>query len=177
MSDEILPAAAPATPSPTAERLTIREFRADDIDGLFFLEQQCYPRPLAMSYPQLRALLKEPGIATLVIVGEDGHRPRMVGALTVRPEREQERLVVVSLMVEPEYRRLGLGRRLAERARRAARALGLAAVAVPLEAGNETGAAFLQALGFSPAEHGAPFFATPEEGRVWCLNAAGLGAP
>lgn len=177
MSDETLPAAAPAASPPVTERLTIREFQADDIDGLFFLEQQCYPAPLAMSYPQLRALLKEPGIAALVIVGEDGGRPRMVGALTVKPEPAQSRLVVVSLMVDPEYRRAGLGRRLAERARRAARALGLAQVAVPLEAGNDAGAAFLSALGFVPVEDGAPFFTAPEAGRLWCLRADSREAP
>lgn len=177
MSDEIFPTDTPPTLPPAAERLTIREFQADDIDGLFFLEQQCYPPPLAMSYPQLRALLKEPGIAALVIVGEDGGRPRMVGVLTVKPEPPQSRLVVVSLMVDPEYRRAGLGRRLAERARRAARTLGLSQVAVPLEAGNDAGAAFLRALGFVPVEDSAPFFTTPEAGRLWCLRVDSLEAP
>jgi ribosomal protein S18 acetylase RimI-like enzyme len=157
----------PASEAPAIEDLVIREFQADDVDGLFFLEQRCYAAPLAMAYAQLRALLKDPAIATLVTVGETEGAPRMVAALIVRQEPAQQRLIVVSLMVDPDYRRVGLGRRLAAWAQRAAAVAGLPGVAVPLEAENGGGAAFLKALGFAPAESGVPFFNGPEDGAVW----------
>ncbi|HEX7926992.1 MAG TPA: GNAT family N-acetyltransferase [bacterium] len=152
------------------ETLTIREFQADDIDGLFFLEQRCYGGELAMKYPQLRALLKDPAVATLVVVGEAEGQPRMAAALLVKPEAEQGRLMVVSLNVDPDYRRVGLGRELIGRAQRVAAAQKLPALAMPVEAENVDGAAFLKAMGFTPAEQGAPFFVAPEDGHVWCLN-------
>jgi ribosomal protein S18 acetylase RimI-like enzyme len=145
----------------------IREFQADDIDGLFFLEQRCFEPPFAMDYPQLRALLKDPAIATLVIVGQAGDVPRMVGALLVRREPAQARLVMISLLVDPDYRRLGLGGRLAHWAQRAAAAAGLASVAMPVEAENAAGAAFLLAQGFAPGPDGSPFFSGPEDGTLW----------
>jgi len=149
------------------EALTIREFRLEDIDGLFILEQRCYDGTLAMTYPQLRTLLKDSGIATLVVVGETDGKPRMAGALIVKREAEAQRMMVVSLMVDPDYRRLGLGARLAGWSVRLAAAAGLPAVALPLEAENAPGAAFLRAQGFAPAESGAPFFTGPEDGTLW----------
>ncbi len=165
-SQESLPEA------PATEDLVIREFRADDVDGVFFLEQQCYAPPAAMTYPQLRALLKDPAVATLVLVGESGAVPRMVGATIVRREPELQRLTMISLMIDPEYRRLGLGRLLLQRAQRAAAAAGLTAVAAPLEAENAPGAAFLRAQGFLPGADGAPFFSGPEDGTLWLLAVA-----
>jgi ribosomal protein S18 acetylase RimI-like enzyme len=205
MTDQPIDPAAPPPDSasdspPEMESLTIREFQADDIDGLFFLEQQCYAAPFSMTYPQLRSLLKDPAIATLVVVGEmavdeqsvgeaaageqatgepavsepaGGEKrgtPRMVAALIVKPEAEQGRLMLVSLNVDPDYRRLGLGRRLAGRARRVAESLRLPAAVMPVEAENTGGAAFLQAMGYAPAELSAPFFTGPEDGSLWCLS-------
>lgn len=169
MTDQPQDAAPEQAPPPEPEQLTLREFQADDIDGLFFLEQRCYEGALAMSYQQLRALLKDPGVATLVLVGKVEDAPRMVAALTVKPEAEQGRLMIVSLNVDPDYRRLGLARQLAERARRAAAQLKLAAVAMPVEAENAPGAAFLKAVGFEPAEDAKPYFTGPEDGTLWRL--------
>jgi ribosomal protein S18 acetylase RimI-like enzyme len=101
----------------------------------------------------------------------------MVAALTVKPEPAEERLMLISLLVDPDYRRLGLGRKLAEQARRVAQARALKALAMPVEAENATGAAFLGALGFTPLDHGAPFFVAPEDGRLWSLSLASLETP
>ena len=161
---------APQEETAARETLTLREFQADDIDGLLFLEHRCYDGARAMTYPQLRALLKDPAVATLVVVGETDGVPRMVAALLVKPEAEQGRLMIISLNVEPDYRRVGLGRTLVERARRVAAARKLGSVAMPVEAENVDGAAFLKAMGFAPAEQSAPFFVAPEDGHVWCLN-------
>jgi len=174
MTDQPIESAAPSEAGPERESLTIREFQADDIDGLFFLEQRCYEAPFSMTYPQLRSLLKDPTVATLVVVGEvtDGEGagvPRMVAALIVKPEAEQGRLMILSLNVDPDYRRLGLGRRLAARARIAAENLKLPAAAMPVEAENTGGTAFLQAMGYAPAEVSQPYFVGPEDGQLWCL--------
>jgi ribosomal protein S18 acetylase RimI-like enzyme len=170
MTDQPADTTPPQETPPEPEALTIRDFQADDIDGLLFLEHRCYAGPLAMTYPQLRALLKDPAIATLVVVGEVEGAPRMVAALLVKPEVEQARLMIVALNVDPDYRRLGLGRRLAERARRVAEVLKVPAIAMPVEAENVDGAAFLKAMGYVPAEQSAPFFVAPEDGHLWCLN-------
>lgn len=177
MTDQPAEAAPPQETAPETEELTVREFRADDVDGLFFLEQRCYSPPFSMTYPQLRALLKDAGTATLVVVGRVGDAPRMVAAMIVKPETERQRLMVISLMVDPDYRRLGLGRLLAERARQVAAALALPTVATPVEAENAGGGAFLQALGFAPAAQAPEFFASPEAGALWCLSLATPESP
>jgi ribosomal protein S18 acetylase RimI-like enzyme len=151
------------------EEVVFRGFRPDDLDGLFMLDQRSYPPACRLRYPQLRALLLDADTATLVAEGRDAEGPLVIGALMVRTEAAASRLVVLSLMVDEDFQRLGLGRRLMGWAQAACRGRGLRQVIVPLEREIAAGEPFLRALGFQPAEDGAPFFDDPQAGRLWTL--------
>ncbi len=91
----------------------------------------------------------------------------IVGGLLLKWDIEGARVVILSVMVEPGFRRVGLGRRLIGWAERIAQARRLPELLAPLEAENPAGAAFLGAMGFSREPGAPPFFADPAGGDLW----------
>jgi ribosomal protein S18 acetylase RimI-like enzyme len=147
--------------------VTIRPFRPQDLDGLFVLDYRCYAPEYRFGYQQLLLTLQQADVTALVIEGE---RPGdVIGGMIVRGDPVARQAAVVSLMVEPDYRRLGLGKRLLDWARGYARSSGWQAVVVPLERSNAAGAAFLVAQGFADTGAAQPYYAAPEVGSLWRL--------
>ena len=146
----------------------MRPFRPEDLDGLFVLDYRCYAAPYRFGYQQLLLTLQQTDVTALVIEGE--RKGDIIGGLIVRAERSTGQAAIVSLMIEPDYRRLGLGKRLLEWAEGYARKSGWKAVVVPLERGNEAAAAFLSARGFGDTGQGQPWFASSEVGTLWRLS-------
>jgi GNAT superfamily N-acetyltransferase len=147
--------------------VTLRPFRPEDLDGLFVLDYRCYAPSYRFGYQQLLLTLQQADVTALVIEGE--RKGDIVGGLIVRAERSAARAAVVSLMIEPDYRRLGLGKRLLEWVEQYARKSGWQDVVVPLERGNEAATAFLTTRGFADTGQGQPWFASPEVGTLWRL--------
>ena len=76
-------------------------------------------------------------------------------------------MVVVSVMIREDHRRLGLGRRLIQKAIAVATTHSYEKLVVPLEAGNEGGAGFLTQCGLENQGPQAPFFNDGDEGGLW----------
>ncbi|HUJ76661.1 MAG TPA: GNAT family N-acetyltransferase [bacterium] len=95
--------------------------------------------------------------------------PPVVAGIFIKSEREPPRLAIISLMVHPEFRRLGLGRRLVGWAQRMGAAFRAQELLAPLEVENAQGGLFLEALGFEHFPGEPPFFATPDQGSLWRL--------
>ncbi len=150
----------------------IRPFRPDDWDGIFFLDRACFEAPYRLEYPRLRALVEDPGVVVLVIEahapGEDGEEETaLVGSLLLKHEAGAERLVLISVMIDPGFRGVGLGRRLVGWAEKIARSRSLRELLAPLEAENAAGSAFLTALGFVRESGAPPFFEDTAGGNLW----------
>jgi ribosomal protein S18 acetylase RimI-like enzyme len=151
--------------------VVIRGFRPDDLEGLYELDRACYEPAFRLEYPRLRALLADPQVAVVVaeVAQHDPDEQGLIAGLLVKREKdgapEAAQLGIVSLMVHPNFRRAGLGRRLLDWAVRLGRADGAARIVAPLERENSAGAAFL-ALGFSSGP-GDAFFAGEEDGALW----------
>jgi len=150
----------------------IRPFRPDDWDGIFFLDRACFEPPYRMEYPRLRALVEDPGVVVLVIEahgpGENGEEETaLVGGLLLRHEKGAGQLVLISVMIDPGFRGVGLGRRLVGWAEKIARSRSLRELLAPLEAENAAGSAFLAALGFVPESGTPPFFEDAAGGNLW----------
>jgi ribosomal protein S18 acetylase RimI-like enzyme len=153
----------------------IRPFRPEDLDGLFVLDYRCYTAPYRFGYSQLLSTLRQPRVSAVVIEGE--RKGDIVGGLIVRGEPEAGQAAVVSLMVEADFRRYGLGSRLLRWATEHARTSGWAAVVVPLERENAEAAAFLAANGFEDTGTAQPYFTTPEVGTLWRVHLTEAEAP
>jgi len=163
----------------------IRPFRPDDWDGVFLLDQACFVPPYRLEYPRLRALVEDPTVAVLVIEAREDPPPEgdaaaerpvgeaepdpyaVVGGLLLKHDQQAARLVVISVMIDSGFRRVGLGRKLIAWAERIARSRTLRELLAPLEAENSAGAAFLAALGFACEPGAPPFFADPAGGHLW----------
>ncbi len=143
----------------------IRPFRPDDLDGLFVLDYRCYAPPYRFGYQQLLLTLQQKEVTALVIEGE--RKGDIVGGLIVRAEPPARRLAVVSLMIEPEHRRLGLGARLLDWAGDYARRSGWQVVGVPVERANTGAMGFLRAAGYEDTGAAQPYYASEDEGTLW----------
>ncbi len=137
------------------------------MDALYFLSQRCLAPERRLPYFRLLDTLLDRDAAALVAEEVAEGYSRLVGGLIVQGDPWNRRLFVVSLMVDAEHRRLGIARRLLAWAERLGEGFGCRILLVPLEAGNEGGAAFLAAQGFHESDEESPFFAGPEEGRLW----------
>lgn len=152
-----------------------REFRPGDLDALFVLDFRCYPEPYRFGYQQLLVTLQDRQVSAMVIEAE--RKGDLAGALIVRADEAARQAAVVSLMVEPDYRRHGLGTRLLDWSRRYVLAASWERLIVPLERTNEGAAAFLAAAGLENSGLNEPYFRTPEEGTLWRLNLDGEASP
>jgi GNAT superfamily N-acetyltransferase len=148
-----------------------REFRKGDMDALYFLNQRCYAPERRQRYSRILDTLLDRDVAALVAEEVEEGYSSLIGGLIVQGDPWNRRLFIVSLMVDAPYRRLGIARRLLAWAERLGESFNCAALLVPLEAGNEDGAAFLAAQGFHESDEETPFFAGPEEGRLWLREA------
>lgn len=154
--------------------VVIREFRTADIDGLFALDYRCYKPPYRFGYQQLLLTLQDKRVSSMVIDNEE--EQEIVGGLIVRSDPAGKQVAVVSLMVDREYRRHGLGRRLVAWGEKLARAGEWDALVAPLETGNEVGKTFLAACGFAITAISAPWFNSSSEGRLWRLSLSPIAA-
>ncbi|MDH4247726.1 MAG: GNAT family N-acetyltransferase [Deltaproteobacteria bacterium] len=151
----------------------LREFRRQDLDALFFLEQRCYPEPYRFRFDQLLSILLDKNVITVVAESPKGlpASPSMLaGGMILRVEPFQQRLVLITLMVSEALRRQGLGRRLLETALTLGRQGRHSELLVPVEKENPNAGAFLAACGLQKSPALEPFFTRPEEGAVWRME-------
>lgn len=147
--------------------LRIREFRKGDMDALYFLNQRCHPPERRPRYARILDTLLDRDVAALVAEEVTAELSRLIGGLIVQGDPWNQRLFIVSLLVDADYRRLGIARRLLGWAERLGEGFRCRTLLVPLEAGNADGAAFLAAQGFHESEEAEPFFSGPAQGRLW----------
>ena len=148
--------------------VVIRQFRPEDLDGRFVLDYRAYPPAYRFGYSQLFHTLHDKHVSAVVIEGE--RKGDLVGGLIVRADPEARLAAVVSLTVEPDYRRHGLGTRLLDWVVRYAEASAWIRVVVPLERSNEGAATFLSAAGFEDSGLYDPYYHSAGEGTLWRLN-------
>ncbi len=152
--------------------VVIRNFKPEDVEGLYELDRACYAPEFRLEYPRLRALLLDGSVAVLVaeVAQHAPDEQGLIAGLLVKRDggdgQAPPRLAIVSLMVHPEFRRAGLGRRLLDWAMRLGRANGAEVLVAPLEGENRDGAEFLAAQGFERGD-GSAFFANEQDGALW----------
>ena len=129
--------------------LRIREFQKQDMDAIYFLDQGAYPENQRSSYSALLDALLDRDTAALVAEEIEEGLARVIAAIIVQADPWRSRLYIVSLMVNEEFRRLGIARRLVGWAEKLARGFDFNALVVRLPGDDAAGEAFLNANGFA----------------------------
>jgi ribosomal-protein-alanine N-acetyltransferase len=123
--------------------IEVREFRADDFEAAYHLDQVCYPPGIAYSRAALREFLKLPGTHACVATEDE----TLVGFIIARRAR-RERGHIVTLDVREDRRRRGLGTRLLETAERWLAAEGVRCVRLETAVNNAPAVAFWKKRGY-----------------------------
>jgi len=148
----------------------IREWREDDFDLLHALDCACFPPPIAYSRRTLRKFLRLPGAHCLV--GETGGRiagfilthaesPSTVRRARIRVDAERRgplRGHIISLDVDPRFRRGGVGSALLHAAEESLVSNGVDIVDLETAVDNQPGVAFWRRHGYEIASTIADYY-------------------
>ena len=127
-----------------SEAFTIREYRKTDFPRLWKIDQECFPRGISYSQPELLFYMQRPRAFTLVVElagGEAGSSTNGVTAGFIVAEAGRAGHII-TLDVLKEFRRNGLGSRLLAAAEERLRSGGCASVILETAVDNAAALAF-----------------------------------
>jgi ribosomal-protein-alanine N-acetyltransferase len=95
---------------------TLRDFRADDFETLWAVDQKCFAAGIAYSRPELSAYMRRRGAFTIVAESPrralNGSLPGSVAGFIVAESDRRGIGHIITIDVLPEHRRSGLGSKL-----------------------------------------------------------------
>ena len=132
----------------------IRDFKPDDFDTLWRMDQECFPRGIAYSKPELKFYIRYRGSFTLVAVDVTQVQPTQVNPVQ---EKIQGFIVahggptghIVTIDVSPANRRTGVGSQLLQNAEDRLRAAGSHSVGLEAAVDNLKALSFYKRHGYS----------------------------
>jgi ribosomal-protein-alanine N-acetyltransferase len=125
----------------------IRPAAREDMEALFALDQACFREGIAYSKAELRYFLFHPRSVSLVAEDESG----IAGFAIVEFSFDEGRRIghIVTIDVDPEQRRRGVGRLLMESVLDSCREAEVALVRLEVAVDNDAAIAFYTLLGFA----------------------------
>lgn len=131
------------TPDASARgTLRVRDFRPDDLEAVYELDQRCFDREIAYTRGQIRAFLSRPGAVGLI--AESGGR---LSGFAIG-ELAGSRGHVVTIDVDASDRRRGAGKRLLGELLRRLAAGGARQVRLEVDLRNAAAIRFYERMGF-----------------------------
>jgi ribosomal-protein-alanine N-acetyltransferase len=127
-----------------AVAFVIREFKAEDFDVLWHMDQECFPPGIAYSKRELKEYLRHQGAFTLV--ASDGDTGTVAGFIVAHRAPTAH---VITIDVGAEARRSGVGSMLLRAAEDRLRAGGSSAVGLETAVDNLAALAFYKRHGYS----------------------------
>ena len=129
--------------------IVIRPFRPEDMDACFFLDRRCHPPELQIEYSRMYRTMLD-GRVTALVAAEDMEEQAapIIGCLVLRGDEELGDLTLLALTVDPDFRRLGLARRLLDWAVRLGEGSDFRVLCAAEETPTEELRGFLEAVGF-----------------------------
>ncbi len=127
-----------------AVAFVIREFKPEDFDVLWRMDQECFPPGIAYSKRELKEYVRQRGAFTLV--ASDADTGTVAGFIVVHQAPTAH---VITIDVGAQARRSGVGSRLLQAAEDRLRAGGSSAVGLETAVDNLTALAFYKRHGYS----------------------------
>jgi [ribosomal protein S18]-alanine N-acetyltransferase len=136
--------------------ITLRPYRAKDLDAMHALDVVCFDKPFRFSRSAMRRFA-EAKTARVVIAEEDD---ALVGFVILDIEATEEESLgyIVTLDVSPPHRRRGLAGQLMQEAERVAIRAGCVAIVLHVFTGNEPAVRFYAGRGFLQAHRERGFY-------------------
>lgn len=124
--------------------LIIRDFRPEDFEALWRMDQECFPAGISYSKPELRAYIRQRGAFTLV--AEDAQHGGARGFIVAHRGASGH---IVTIDVSPGGRRLGVGSLLLRTAEDRLRLGGARAVGLETAVDNLPALSFYKRHGYN----------------------------
>jgi [ribosomal protein S18]-alanine N-acetyltransferase len=142
---------------------TIREFRREDFDPLWEIDQKCFPPGISYSQVELLAYMRRPRSFTLVAEGAgndptSGQEAGPVGFIVAEAGRTRGHIITIDVL-EP-IRRSGLGTKLLTSAEERLREMGCTSVLLETAVDNESALAFYKRKGYFLAKTLPRYYST-----------------
>ena len=141
----------------TGERVHLRGYQSGDIDPLFRLDELCFDPPFRFSRAALKRFA-EARRARVLVAEAEGHGPVGFCIVHVEPSASGSTGYIVTLDVDPEWRRQGLARQLMLDSEATVRAEGCRAMLLHVHTGNETAIRFYEISGYTRSHTAEAFY-------------------
>ena len=122
----------------------IRDFKPEDFETLWRMDQECFPPGISYSKRELNVFLRRRG--SLTLVAADAHKGKIAGFIVVHAGATAH---VITIDVDREARRMGVGSLLLRAAEERLRAEGANAVGLETAVDNITAVSFYKRHGYS----------------------------
>ncbi len=127
-------------------RFAIREFRADDFDRLYYIDQQCFPPGIAYSRKELARYMDLRGAFTLI--AETKRKSPEIAGFIVAQKHPKGMGHVVTIDTLPAFRRDGLGTLLMQTVEKRLKAEGCDAIFLETAVDNVAAIKFYKRFGY-----------------------------
>ena len=142
----------------------VEPLSAEHLSDVARLESICFAQP--WSEKSLGLLLTDAALGFVCLL--DG-RAVAYGGMLLAPDEGQ----ITNIAVDPDHRRMGLGRLLMERLETEATARGLSQIALEVRASNEAAIALYERTGYATAGRRPNFYTSPREDALVMIRALG----
>lgn len=132
-------------------RFTVRDYRSDDFETLWAIDQSCFGPNIAYSQDELRFYLRRPGAFTLVAESNDQVTDATGSAILAFVVTESSRRGmghIITIDVRPEVRRQHIGSALLDAAEERLRAAKCHAVRLETAVDNSSALSFYKRHGY-----------------------------
>jgi ribosomal-protein-alanine N-acetyltransferase len=130
----------------------LRPFRIDDLRDLVRLDRRCFSPAIAYDRFEMFYHLTAPGHSAILAVPLEGRPPALLGFVILAAGPAGRKGQIVTLDVNPDHRRCGIGRLLLRTAERHLAESGNREVRLQVAVDNTTAREFYEGLGYEPAE-------------------------
>jgi ribosomal-protein-alanine N-acetyltransferase len=135
-------------------QLTLRDFRREDFEALWRIDQSCFPPGISYSRRELAAYIRRSGSFTLVAESAEGisqaasgKAPAILGFIVVEANRRGVGHVI-TIDVVPAVRRFGIGSKLLAAAEERLQSSGIARVCLETAVDNQAALSFYKRHGY-----------------------------